>query len=127
MGDPELNAFRPSATHNALKTGAKWENFSAGSVSLAFLRQAPSCPHWQPPTPPTCGLRGIETCSDLRLTSINNKYNKYATSPTTSEGRPFGAALQGEASNRHERLGSKAPVVSVMEKAGAPVRWGLER
>ena len=46
---------------------------------------------------------------------------------TEDEGRPFGVALQGEAPNRHERLGSKALVVSVMEKAGAPVRWGLER
>jgi hypothetical protein len=46
---------------------------------------------------------------------------------TEDEGRPFGVALQGEAPNRHERLGSKAPGVSVMEKAGAPVRWGLER
>jgi hypothetical protein len=43
------------------------------------------------------------------------------------EGRPFEVALQGEAPSRHERLGSKASVVSVMEKAGAPVRWGLER
>ena len=46
---------------------------------------------------------------------------------TEDEGRPFGVALQGEAPNRHERLGSKAPVVSVMEKAGAPVRWWRER
>ena len=33
------------------------------------------------------------------------------------EGGPFGAALQGEASNRHELLQPKAAVVSVVEKA----------
>ena len=33
------------------------------------------------------------------------------------EGEPFGAALQGEASNRHELLQPKAAVVSVVEKA----------
>src|SRR5271166_2159093 len=33
------------------------------------------------------------------------------------EGGPFGAALQGEASSRHELLQPKAAVVSVVEKA----------
>ena len=33
------------------------------------------------------------------------------------EGRPFGAAIQVEASNHHKLLWSKAMVVSVMEKA----------
>ncbi len=37
------------------------------------------------------------------------------------------ARWPAEAPNRYERLGSKARAVSVMEKAGAPVRWGLER
>jgi hypothetical protein len=32
------------------------------------------------------------------------------------EGRPFGAALQEEASNHHELLRSKAAVVNVMAK-----------
>ncbi len=36
---------------------------------------------------------------------------------TEDEGGPFGAALQEEAPNYHERLRSKAVVVSVMEKA----------
>ncbi len=36
---------------------------------------------------------------------------------TKDEGRPFGAALQGEAPNHLKLLGSKAPVVSVEEKA----------
>lgn len=36
---------------------------------------------------------------------------------TKDEGRPFEAVLQGEASNHLKRLGSKALVVSVEEKA----------
>ena len=36
---------------------------------------------------------------------------------TKDEGGPFGAALQGEASNNHKLLRSKAAVVNVMEKA----------
>ena len=35
---------------------------------------------------------------------------------TRDEGGPFGAVLQGKASNRHELLRSKAAVVNVMVK-----------
>ena len=66
-------------------------------------------------------------CRIKNLTSQRCPVPSASRGCTEDEGRPFGAALQGEASNRHERLGSNAPVVSVMEKAGPPVRWGLER
>ncbi len=46
-------------------------------------------------------------------------YEKEETEPncTRDEGRPHGAAMQVEASNRRKRLWTKAMVVSVTEKA----------
>jgi hypothetical protein len=64
---------------------------------------------------------------DLPSDSQALLYPRASRGCAEDEGRPFEVALQGEAPSHHERLGSKAPVVSVMEKAGAPVRWGLER
>ena len=48
---------------------------------------------------------------------------------TEDEGRPFGTALQGEVSNCHELLWSKALVMNVMVKRRDIdcVMWGLER
>ena len=48
---------------------------------------------------------------------------------TKDEGGPFGAALQGEASNRHKLLRSKAAVVNVVVKRRDfdHVMYGTER
>src|SRR5262252_1499373 len=43
------------------------------------------------------------------------------------EGRPFGVGMRVQASNCPKRLRSKAPVVSVGEKAQLCVRWGPRR
>ena len=44
------------------------------------------------------------------------------------EGRPLGAGLRRQAPNHRERLGSRAPVVSVSETARRDrVRYGSER
>jgi hypothetical protein len=45
------------------------------------------------------------------------KKTLYASCYTRDEGRPFGAVLQGKASNRHELLRPNTAVVNVMEKA----------
>ena len=46
---------------------------------------------------------------------------------TKDEGRPFEAALQGEASNHLKLLGSKASVVSVEEKAHKMCQVGTKK
>ena len=48
---------------------------------------------------------------------LRHEHSKTVRNCTKDEGRPFGAALQGEAPNHLKLLGSKAPVVSGEEKA----------
>ena len=52
----------------------------------------------------------------LRVPVVLCQEDAHASCCAGDEGRPFGAALLGEASNCHELLRSKAAVVSVMVK-----------
>jgi hypothetical protein len=58
---------------------------------------------------------------------LRHEHSKTVRNCTKDEGRPFGAALQGEAPNHLKLLGSKAPVVSVEEKAHTMCQVGIRK
>jgi len=82
------------------------------------------------PKPPTLRLRSV-IMGDVCVKKTRERHAvremlrheaPWGVCRTGDEGRPFGAAVQAEAPNHPELLRPKAVVVSVREKAGAPVR-----
>ena len=78
---------------------------------------------------PSAYARIAEIISGSCATSTAKRFERTQAvrNCTKDEGRPFGAALQGEASNHLKLLWSKASVVSVEEKAHKMCQVGTKK